>query len=138
MCGAVTFTADLDRQEFGACHCDMCRRWTGSAFLGITVPTDKITFEGQENIQQLQSSDWAERAFCKKCGSPLWYKVTAEGPMSGSLELPIGLLDDSDDLKMTRQIFIDQKPSSFSYTGDHKLLTRAEVMALYGVNLDED
>lgn len=138
MCGAVKFTANIENAEFGACHCEMCRRWTGSAFLGVTVPVDEISFSGEENISQFKSSDWAERASCKICASPLWYKITSDGPMSNSLELSIGLLDESDDLKMVRQIFIDQKPKSFAYSGEHQLMTRAEVMAVYGVNLDED
>lgn len=138
LCGVVTFTARTKGTEFGACHCEMCRRWTGSAFLGLTVPVENIVFTGEDNITRLQSSEWAERAFCSKCGSGLWYRVTAESPMAGTLELPIGLLDGSDELTMTREIFIDKKPASFSYTGEHKLLTEAEVFALYGVNQDGD
>ena len=136
MCGAVHFTVTEVPTEYGACHCEMCRRWTGSAFLGVSVPRVNFTWSGEEHIATLQSSAWAERAWCAKCGTCLWYRVTTPGPMSSNLELPVGLLDDSDDLRMTREIFIDCKPDSFAYAGEHKLLTRAEVLALYGVKLD--
>lgn len=33
LCGAVRITVTDPPQELGACHCGMCRRWTGSAFL---------------------------------------------------------------------------------------------------------
>lgn len=132
MCGAVTFEVRDLRGDFGACHCEMCRRWTGSAFLGVTVPDETITFRGTEHISTLQSSPWAERAWCSQCGAGLWYRVTAEGPMATEYEIPIGLLHDADGLRMASEIYIDQKPDSFAYQGEHKLLTRSEVLALYG------
>ncbi len=135
MCGAVRFTAKLTKLEFGACHCEMCRRWTGSALLGITVPQANVTWQGTETVSRIQSSDWAERAFCNKCGTPLYYHLTAEGPMSADLELPIGLLDDAGGLTMTNEIFIDQKPDSFTYAGEGRhTMTRAETFAKYAPN----
>jgi len=136
MCGAVSFVITDLRPDFGACHCEMCRRWTGSAFLGISVPATSIAIEGTEHIQKLQSSAWAERAWCGQCGTGLWYRVTAEGPMAKNYELPIGLLDDANGLQFTREIFFDGKPDSFAYEGEHKLLTRAQVMKLYRIDLD--
>ncbi len=136
MCGAVRFTARKVPDEFGACHCEMCRRWTGSAFLGTSVPRDSVTWEGEAQIRTLQSSDWAERAWCGRCGTPLYYHVTADGPLKDDYEIPVGLFDDANGLTMTSEIFIDQKPDSFAYTGDHNLMTRAEVLKKYGVSLD--
>jgi Uncharacterized conserved protein len=133
LCGAVRFEADLTKHEFGACHCEMCRRWTGSALLGITVPAVNIRWTGEEAISRIQSSGWAERAFCSKCGSPLYYHVTMDGPHQANMELPIGLLDDPGGLTMTNEIYIDVKPDSFAYAGEgRKTMTRAEVIALYG------
>lgn len=133
MCGAVRFTATGVPDRFGACHCDMCRRWTGSALLGITVPRDGVTWTGAENIRRIQSSDWAERAFCGSCGSPLYYHVTAEGPMTANIEMPIGLLDDASGLAFTNEIYIDHKPDSFAYAGDRTRLTRKETLAKFGI-----
>lgn len=69
LCGAVRFEADLTKREFGACHCEMCRRWTGSALLGITVPTGNVRWTGEEHIATRQTSSWAMRAWCRDCGS---------------------------------------------------------------------
>lgn len=136
LCGAVGFVITNLRPDFGACHCEMCRRWTGSAFLGISVPLEQITFTGTEHIQRLQSSAWAERAWCGRCGTGLYYHVTAEGKMSANLELPIGLLDDANGLQFTREIFVDVKPDCFAYAGEHRMLTRAQVMKLYRIDLE--
>ena len=136
MCGAVSFTVTEVPSEFGACHCEMCRRWTGSALLGVTVRAKNVTWQGEAHIKTLQSSDWAERAWCQRCGSPLYYHATIEGPMSETLQIPIGLLDDPSGLTMTQEIFIDCKPDGFAYTGDHSRSTRAEVFAKYGIKSD--
>lgn len=136
MCGAVSFTVRDASTLFGACHCDMCRRWTGSAFLGMTVPEDKISFDGEDAISRLQSSDWAERAFCNKCGSGLWYRVTSED-FPDTYQIPIGLYDDPNGLSFDRELFIDCKPDSFAYQGKRNTMTRAEVFAKYAPDLEE-
>ncbi|MDX2482207.1 MAG: GFA family protein [Pseudodonghicola sp.] len=132
MCGAVRFTAHDPSREFGACHCKMCQRWAGSALLAVTVAEGDIDWQGSENIRRIQSSDWAERAWCDRCGSGLWYRVTAEGPHKGNYEIPIGLFDNADGLRMTREIFIDRKPDAFAFAGEHEVMTEAQVMAQFG------
>ncbi len=133
LCGAVTFVARADKTEFGACHCKMCQRWTGSALLCVTVPQEQIEWSGSDHVATIQSSDWAERGWCNKCGSGLWYRVTAEGPHAGNYEVPIGLFDDPAGLTLTHEIFIDKKPDGFAFAGEHGRMTEAEVLARYGV-----
>jgi len=136
MCGAVEFTAANAPDTFGACHCEMCRRWSGSAFLGFSVQASDVTWKGEAHIRTLQSSDWAERAWCGRCGSGLYYRLTGEdGPGVGSMQIPLGLLDDSAGMTFASEIFIDHKPAGFAYAGERPTLTRAEVMAKYGVDL---
>lgn len=133
LCGAVSFTARDVQPEFGACHCSMCQRWAGSALLAVTVPRGNISFTGKDAIATIQSSEWAERAWCSKCGTGLWYRVTANGENWDEYEIPIGLFDDQNGLKMTREIFIDKKSPAFSFAGQREQLSEAEVFALYGV-----
>jgi len=138
MCGAVRFSAENVPENSGACHCEMCRRWTGSALLGVTVPADGVTWDGAGNIATLQSSPWAARSWCSKCGSALYYRVTAEGDFSKTIEMPIGLFDDPNGFTMTNEIYIDHKPDSFAYAGtDRAVLTRAQTLEKFGVTLDE-
>ncbi|MBD3677609.1 MAG: GFA family protein [Rhodobacteraceae bacterium] len=129
MCGAVSFTATEVPGTFGACHCEMCRRWTGSALLGVTVPKDKVTWTGTENIAEFQSTSWAKRAWCRVCGSNLYFQFTMDGAWSDEVELPLGLFDDPNGFRMTNEIYIDHKPDSFSYTPtDRQVLTRQQVV----------
>lgn len=136
MCGAVRVAVRDVPQDFGACHCSMCRRWTGSALLAVTVPDTSVTWEGTEAIRTIQSSAWAERAWCDRCGSGLWYRVTAEGPYKGNYEIPIGLFDDANGMDMTSEIYIDRKPDAFAYAGDHPRYTETETLAMFGIEED--
>ncbi len=131
LCGAVAFEVENLNPEFGTCHCKMCQRWAGSALLGLTIPSDTIKFTGTEHIRGLQSSGWAERAWCDKCGAGLWYRVTAEGPEQGTYHMPIGLLDDTSGLTMVREIFTDEKAEVVDFKGERDTMTGEEVFAMY-------
>lgn len=131
LCGAVSFKVDNLNPEFGTCHCKMCQRWAGSALLGLTIPPETIRISGVEHIRRFQSSSWAERAWCDKCGAGLWYRVTAEGPESGTYHMPIGLLDDTGGLKMIREIYTDEKADVVAFSGERKTMTGEEVFAMY-------
>ncbi len=139
LCGAVRFTASEVPETFGTCHCEMCRRWTGSALLGVTVKTEHLIWEGEDHIATRQTSSWAERAWCRECGTGLWFKVTnRETPNWGDTEIPIGLFDDPSGFEMKSEIYIDHKPDSFAYAGEgRKLLTRAECVEKFSL-LDGD
>lgn len=133
LCGAVTFAARNVPAPFAACHCKMCQRWAGSAFMGVTVQEGDIEWAGEENIKRLQTTQWAERAWCDTCGSGLWYRVTAEGPLAGSYEIPVGLFDDMDGLHLVQEIFVDRKSDAFAFAGDHERLTEAQAIAKYSL-----
>lgn len=136
MCGAVRFTAREVPDKYGVCHCEMCRRWAGSALFGVSVPGDGLTWEGEAHIRTLQSSDWAERAWCQRCGSGLYYHVTAEGPMSAIYEIPLGLFDDTSGMRLAREIFVDHRIESLVLAGEHRQFTRAEILEHVGIEGD--
>ena len=136
LCGAVRFTLSNPGTDFTACHCEMCRRWAGSALLAFTVPRDSAAIEGAENIATIQSSEWAERAWCRSCGSGLWYRLTLVD-QPDELQIPVGLLDDASGLTFSSEIFIDCKPDSYAYAGTRNTMTRAEVFAKYAPSAEE-
>jgi hypothetical protein len=126
LCGKVTFTITEPVSEIGACHCDMCRRWSGGPLLAIDCD-HAVEFEGEEHIVTYRSSKWAERGFCGTCGSNLFYRLVD----SGQTMLCAGTLDDQSSLKFTEQIFIDEKPAFYDFANETKMMTGAEVFALY-------
>lgn len=62
LCGAVRFRAPKVPQTIGVCHCEMWRRWVGSAFVEVSIPTEKVIWEGLEHVATRQFTRWAERA----------------------------------------------------------------------------
>ena len=70
LCGSVTLTIAGKPDGFSACHCGMCQNWGGGPFLCVEGGTD-VKIEGKDYLSAYKSSDWAERHFCKKCGTAL-------------------------------------------------------------------
>ncbi len=125
LCGAVKFTAADVNPETGACHCRMCQLWAGGILIAATA--SGVKFEGEENIGKYRSSEWAERGFCMKCGSPIFYHLLK----GDEYEMCVGLFDDQSDFVLTGEIFIDRKPDGYALAGEHTRLTEAETLAKY-------
>jgi len=111
MCGAVKLNATDVPEVFSTCYCKTCQRWMGSPFRGVSVKFDNLTISGQENIAVFQSSDFAERANCKNCGSAIWYRLTA-GKYAGNTSIPVGLLDDTTGLTLNHEYFTNIFPTT--------------------------
>jgi hypothetical protein len=127
LCGAVRFDAAGVETAFHACHCPMCRRWSGgSPFFGATVAS--VAFASTENVGRYASSSWAERGFCKQCGTTLFYYLKP----ASQYTLSVGTFDDQKPFELVREIFIDHKPAGYALAGEHPRLTEREVLAAYG------
>jgi hypothetical protein len=126
LCGSVEVSFTLEKETFGACHCGMCRKWAGGPALAVEGGKD-VTFKGEEFISVFESSDWAERGFCKRCGTHLFYRIKA----GGFINFPLGLLQGVDNLKFDLQIYIDKKPDQYSFADKTVQMTEAEVIAKY-------
>ena len=125
LCGAVKFTAEGVRTRFSACHCGMCRRWSGAPFFGVN--TKSVTFENTDAIARYDSSDWAERGFCNRCGTHLFYYLKPRHMYAMSM----GVFDDAAAFQLASEIFIDSKPAAYDLAGDHPRLTEAETIAKF-------
>lgn len=126
LCGNVGVAAKAKSSHAGACHCTMCRKWGGGPFLAVECVGD-VEFKGEEHIAVFSSSDWAERGFCRECGTHLFYRLKQEVHYA----IPVGLFDDRDKWALSEQIFIDQKPSYYSFAETTRNRTGEEVFAEY-------
>ena len=128
LCGAVKLRATLKEAGFGACHCGICRRWSGGAPF-FAVQADVEVTQGADKATTYVSSEWAERAFCSVCGSNLWYRVTMPGPFEGAAHVAWGALDDISGMALTSEVFIDDKPEGYDLAGDRPRMTGEELFA---------
>lgn len=131
LCGAVTVRATPLRRHVEACHCTMCRRWSGIAFVGVQCGGE-VEIEGEAHVVRYRSSEWAERGFCGTCGSNLFYLYL---PL-GHYGFTAGLFSDDAFLPLSEEIFIDEKPAYYAFDADSEKLTGPEVMAKYGIGTD--
>lgn len=126
LCRLVRLIAPRTNPHVGACHCDMCRRWGGGPLLAVDCGCD-VTWEGEEHIGVFDSSDWAERGFCTRCGTHLFYRLK----QSGQTIVPAGLLGDPPAFRLDHQVFIDEKPAYYSFAQRTEDLTGPEVFAQF-------
>ena len=126
LCGAVRITTKNASQQVGVCHCNMCHKWNGGPFFAIGCGDD-VLFEGEENITVFESSEWAERGFCGRCGTHLFYRLKERRQHM----MPPGLFENYKDLVFSHQVFIDEKPSFYSFAEQTKDLTGAEIFAKF-------
>lgn len=129
LCGEVRLTANIKSHHIGACHCSLCRKWGGGPLFAVECENE-VNFEGAEHISTFSSSEWAERGFCKQCGTHLFYRLKEDVHYA----IPVGLLEDNDQWQFVEQIFIEQKPEFYSFAQKTKDLTGEEVFAQYTGN----
>lgn len=121
LCGAVTFRSPTAR-EISVCHCGSCRRWGGGPLLAVHCGPN-VRFEGGDQLAVFASSEWAERAFCRQCGTHLYYKLLA----TGEYFVPAGAFKSSD-FELASQIFIDNKPPYYTFANETTMLTEQQVI----------
>lgn len=126
LCGAVKLTLDIERPTLSACHCSMCRRWGGGPLLSVDshgVPA----LEGEQHISVYAASEWAERGFCSRCGSHLFYRLRDGSWYSVSP----GLFDESGTWPFELQVFVDDKPDNYAFANKTLEMTGEQVVALF-------
>lgn len=128
LCGAVKISAQAASRNVGACHCDMCRKWGGGPLMAIDCGTN-VSLEGEENISVFDSSAWAERGFCKTCGSHLFYRLK----QTGQYIMPAGLFADGA-LNFDHQVYIDEKPAYYDFSNQTENLTGQQVIEMFGMS----
>lgn len=126
LCGKVTITVRDFENHFGACHCDTCKVWTGGPQMAFSVG-ENIEIAGKEYVTTFDSSPWADRSFCKECGTHLYYRLKE----SNSHRVLLGLFKDSISPTFTVQYFIDQKTDNFSFAEETAELTAHQIMKMF-------
>ena len=95
LCGKVRYEINGALGPVVQCHCSMCRRASGSAFAtNASVEADAFRIvAGRKSIKTFESSKGGTRAFCRRCGSPV-FGLIGEAPQI--VRVRLGLLEDAD------------------------------------------
>ena len=96
LCGAIRYELHAELGDFGYCHCQSCRKASGSAH-AANAPIDRQHFRlisGAGVLREFESTPGKLRAFCGRCGSPIYAYLTATPAVLrirlGSLDTPFG------------------------------------------------
>jgi hypothetical protein len=76
LCGALEFSIRLPSKWIAHCHCTMCRRAHGAAFV-TWVGAEATSFSVSDPeglLRWYRSSPEAQRGFCVRCGSTLFFR----------------------------------------------------------------
>lgn len=103
-CGEVTFAVEDHFKHFYFCHCEQCRKMTGSAHASnlFTAPDNIRWLTGESMTQRYDHPHRSlTQVFCKKCGSGLPY-VSSNGKF---LIVPAGSLNEEPSKSPDARIF---------------------------------
>ena len=94
-CGAVRASVAGEPVRVSVCHCNACKRRTGSAFgFNATWPDAAVTITGDRRrwSRIADSGGEVRYDFCAACGSTVAYTLDAR---PGMISLPVGGFADS-------------------------------------------
>lgn len=73
-CGASSIEVSGEPTLNGVCHCENCKRRTGSAFGWQAYFRDTQVIATQGDFSHHRIRDEQERSFCRHCGTTLFWK----------------------------------------------------------------
>lgn len=86
-CGQVRYELHGEPLRVGLCHCETCRKFTGSAFSHYAVwPKGRVRITGETGCWQVRAG--GDR-FCRTCGASLFTWSDGET----EIEVKLGTLD---------------------------------------------
>lgn len=106
LCGDIRFTVDLPSLWVAHCHCTMCRRQSGAAFVtwvGMDENRSRID-DPRQQLRWYTSSPGAERGFCQRCGSSLLFRSSR---WPGELHITLANFDAPVDRAPQAHVFWD-------------------------------
>jgi len=107
LCGGVRYSVHGSLRDVIACHCSQCRRTSGHFVAATGAESDRITLEKDATLVWFSSSERAQRGFCGRCGSSLFWRPLGDG--AGWTSIMAGTLDPPTNLKLTQHIFVADK-----------------------------
>jgi hypothetical protein len=129
LCGTVRYEVAAPLAALLHCHCSMCRKHHGTAFVTwAVVPASGFRYTaGQDHTRRFASSQTYHRSFCTTCGA-----VTPEAAASGEhVVIPAGNLEGDPGMTPQLHMFVASKAPWYEITDS--LPQHAEYPAEFGM-----
>lgn len=111
LCSAVRYTCSAEPAMAGHCHCEDCRRSSGSGHSShLAVPEASVSLTGEvaAYARPANSGNMVTRHFCPTCGAALFSTNSA---MPGMMFLRASSLDDLEVFKPQMHVFTSRAAS---------------------------
>jgi len=117
LCGDVRIAISGKVGPLVYCHCRRCQKASGTAFsANVDVRRTYWTFvAGEALVRELPSMPGVFRAFCLRCGSPLYSRRDTNPDV---LRLRLGLLEADPERRSLAQCWVRSKAPWFDLTDD--------------------
>ena len=115
LCESVRYEISGELGPLGYCHCSQCRRASGSAF-GANADAAKSDFRltsGAELIREYESSPGTLRAFCSRCGSPIYKRSPAKPDV---VRVRLGSLAEDPGVRARVHVYVADKAPWYEIT----------------------
>ena len=105
LCGGIKIKIIGKLRYVINCHCSQCMKTHGN-FASYTNSLDEnITYISKSTLRWYNSSNFAKRGFCSKCGASVFYKIKK----SNNISISAGMFDNPTKLKTFSHIFTKGK-----------------------------
>ena len=112
LCGSVNYKSNSDPLVIQNCHCDQCRKATGSVYLtNLFIKEENFEITGEVNnyTHLSDAGNNMTKYFCPKCGSQVFGKNSGR---PGIITIRAGTVNEKDIIKPIRNLFLKSKVPS--------------------------
>ena len=117
LCGHITYEITQTLGDYGFCHCKSCRKASGSAHaanIGILRKHFQLS-DPDQLIREFESAPGKFRAFCSRCGSPLYAYLSDSAE---TVRIRLGSLDTEFETRPKVHSFVAHRASWDVIEGD--------------------
>lgn len=110
LCGQITYTVVGEPKIVAQCHCEECRRQSGTGHsIGAMFKAEAVQISGEPSEYVYASSMGSEvrRGFCASCGSSLYGRNSR---MPDHMTLTLGTMNEAEGLSVQVVVFAGRKP----------------------------
>jgi hypothetical protein len=109
LCGRLRFSATLPTLWVAHCHCTLCQKNAGAAFVTWAgfMEADVAIEDRAETLTWFSATENAYRGFCRQCGSTVFFR-SARWP--GELHIPVVNFEQA----------LDREPQMHVYWDSHQ------------------
>ena len=111
LCGAVRYDCKGAPMVVGHCHCEACRKSSGTGHCThMGIAEDSFTISGEVRFydRAADSGNIISRGFCPNCGSPVYSKNAG---VPGMVFPRVSSLDDPETVKPEIVVYASRAPS---------------------------